>query len=118
MSSDMRSTYVIRYQGDVAAICGPRRFHLSPHIEIRSLDDPVRILVTAMCAFAGRIQVGSVEGAYSDERAERYARCLLIDDHEFAQLDRAGADDARLAMHFCLPVEQIVAKRADLAAAG
>jgi hypothetical protein len=118
MRPDIPTTILVRYRSDVVAVAGPHRFHLAPQIELLDRDDPLRMLVTFMCAFAGRVHAREVAGPYTDDRAERYARCVLIDDDAFRHAAEASVDDESLANRFNVPVEQIQAKRDDLADTG
>jgi hypothetical protein len=107
-------TTLIQYRGKAVGVAGPSRFHLAPHIEASAPHDPLRAMVALMCVFAERVQAGDIPPPYSDERAELYARCALIDDDEFRLADDGGLQDDVLAARFNVPVEQIDAKRRDL----
>ncbi len=108
------SVTLIMFEGQIAATAGARRFYLAPHVGARGLDDPLAQFVTLMAAFALRVKDGSAPGPYTDERAERFARFALIEDDEFRMLDANQLDDALLAGHFDVPVDQIEFKRQDL----
>ena len=107
-------TTLIQYRGEVVAIAGASRFHLAPHIEAREPGDPLRAVVALMCVFAERVHAGELPGPYSDGRAELYARCVLIDDDEFARAEADGESDDGLAARFNVPIQLIHAKRRDL----
>jgi hypothetical protein len=107
-------TTLIQYRGDIVAIAGATRFHLAPHIEAREPRDPLRAVAAMMCVFADRVSTGELPGPYSDDRAELYARCALIDDDEFRRADAEHPDDETLAQQFNVPFEQVAAKRQDL----
>jgi len=105
---------VVKYREEVVAVAGPARFYLAPDIETRAPQDPVRMMAVFTCAFANEVHTGALPGPYSDDRAELFARCALIDDDEFLRGQAAGDDDETLASRFGVPVEQIAAKRRDL----
>jgi hypothetical protein len=106
-------TVMLRYRGEVLGFAGATRFYLVPHIERLPGDHPLVRMACLMALFACQIREGSVGGPYTDERAELYARCALIPDDEFAELERGNWGDATLADHFGVPVEQICEKRLD-----
>lgn len=108
-------TTLIHYRGELVAIAGPERFYLAPHVAARPPSDPLRAMAALMCVFAQRVRDGDLLTPYSDGRAERYARSALIDDDEFRRADVRGDGDEALAAQFNVPVEQIEAKRRDLA---
>jgi hypothetical protein len=65
-----------------------------------------------MCLYSRDVDRRVVEGPYRSEDAELYARCVLLPDEEFEGcLDEP---DARLAVRFRVPIEQVSAKRRDL----
>ncbi len=105
---------LVSYQGEIVAVAGATRAYLVPRIEERGPDDPVVRFVLAMCLYAGRLKTADSALGYSDERAEYFARSLLVDDDEFQHLDANRFDDRLLAGHFNVPIEQVEAKRSDL----
>ena len=106
---------LVSYGGELAAVSGATRCYLAPHIEELGDDHPLTTFVVLMCAYAERVRSGHLPGRYADELAELFARSLLIDDDEFLELDANRYDDDLLAGHFGVPVEQVAAKRRDLA---
>lgn len=106
---------MIRYRGEVLGFAGATRFFLAPHIERLPEDHPLVRIACLMALFANQIREGEVPGPYNDARAELYARCALIPDEEFRRLEDEGWSDEILADHFGVPVEQVAAKRLDLA---
>jgi len=89
---------------------------LAPAIDDLPRGHPLRRFVVAMCMYAHDVRRGLVPGPYTDQRAELYARCLLLPDRAAA----AGADlsDKQLAEAWGMPLEQVRAKRCELGAAG
>ena len=65
-----------------------------------------------MCLYAHDVPGGLVPGPYSDQRAELYARCLLLPDQ--AVTAATTLTDAELAERFGVPLEQARAKRGEL----
>ena len=106
---------LISYRGEiVASTGGTRRFYFSPRLEGLDTDDPLVRFVSTMIAFSFAVGDGSAPGPYTDERAERFARLLLIDDVEFRSLDAECFGDTLLAGHFGVPVEQVNEMRHDV----
>jgi hypothetical protein len=58
------------------------------------------------------LELGQATGAYDEERAEGYARELLMPADCFASL--AGLPDAYLVACFGVPAEQVAVRRAEL----
>ncbi len=115
MSADhQHGVTLIVYQGEIVATAGGRRFYLAPQVQAMDSVDPLVGFVSLMAAFALRVRDGSAPGPYTDDRAERFARLALMEDGEFRMLDANRLDDALLAGHFGVPVEQVEAKRRDL----
>lgn len=104
--------HAITYAGRIVAFTGATRFHFTPELDDKPPEDPLRRFVSLMCAYAQDVDAGELPGPYSDQLAEVYARSALIDDDEFRRL-APTLDDAALAQHFNVPVEQIAHKRAD-----
>jgi hypothetical protein len=107
---------LISYRGRAAAMAGRDRFYLAPHIAERADGDPVKTFVCYLALYARDVLCGQLPGEpgrYFPARAERYARACLIPARAF--LARADRPDAELAEHFNVPLEQIAARRAELA---
>jgi hypothetical protein len=105
---------LISYRGEIVAAAGGTRFYFSPRLQELDTDDPLVRFVAVMIAFAFAVAEGTAPGPYTDERAERFARLLLIDDAEFRAFDAERFDDVLIAGHFGVPVEQVDEMRHDL----
>lgn len=105
---------LITYQGEIVATVGARRFWLAPQIDALTDDDPRAMFVALMAAYALQIRDFPDLGPYSDERAERFARVVLMNDEEFAIADANALTDQVIAGHFGVPVEQVGKKRLDV----
>jgi hypothetical protein len=108
---------LISYRGRVAAMAGPERFSLAPHIADLADGDPVKTFVCYLALYARDVLTGQLPdepSRYFPQRGERYARACLIPAREFLPL--AGRPDAELAQRFSVPIEQIPIRRAELAA--
>ena len=105
---------LISYRGEVVASAGATRLYLAPRVLELPADDAVRSFVSMMAVYALRVREGTAPGPYTHERAERFARLVLIDDDEFRMLAANRLDDRLLAGHFAVPIEQVPAKRDDL----
>jgi hypothetical protein len=81
-------------------------------LETHGFDDPLLRFVAAMCKLAMELERGLAEGNYDEERAQGYARELLMPEQEFAAL--GFLPDRYLATCFCVPPEQIPARRREL----
>lgn len=102
----------IHYADRPVAMAGAHEFWLTQSIERLPDGDPDKRVVVLMCAFARDIETGELPAPYSDDRAEHFAREALLPAREF--LARAGDEDVDLALHFRVPLREIVARRADL----
>src|SRR3954447_24700791 len=98
---------VISYDGEAAAVAGAIRLFLAPRLDALPPGDPLLVFVGFMCLYAKQISDGRLAGPYSDERASLFARCALMDDHEFRRLDSHRLGDVLIAGHFNVPVEQV-----------
>jgi hypothetical protein len=105
---------LIVYRDEVVASAGARRLYFAPRIASLDAGDPLVPFVSLMGSYAMQVRGGLAPGPYTDERAERFARCALIDDEEFRVLDANRLDDRLIAGHFGVPVEQVDEKRRDL----
>ena len=108
----------IIYRGEVVALARYEDVVLSPRLEALGREDPLIRFVFAMALFARAIEDGSAPGPFTEQRAQRYARLILIDDAEFRFLESRGIRDYLIAGHFGVPVEQVEEKRRDLVAPG
>jgi hypothetical protein len=105
---------LITYRGEIVATAGAREIYVSPRILALSDSDPLVMFVSLMGAYALKLRDEPELGPYSDEHAERFARCVLIDDDEFRMMDANRLEDRLIAGHFDVPVEQVGEKRRDL----
>ena len=68
----------ITYGGRTVAACTRRRAFLSAELDTLPADHPRRLLVMAMCLYAGEILNGLRTGPYRDSDARDYAIALLL----------------------------------------
>ena len=106
---------IITYNGRPAAVVARGRAHLLPTVALLEPEHPRRRWVTCMAFFARDVSAGRLPGPYSTRRAEHFARCALLPDEEFRQIERYP--EAVIAEYFGVPLEQVAEKRADLEAA-
>jgi len=107
---------LIVYRGRPLALAEPDRAHLHPALEAlaeRDESDPLVRFACALALHAFEVHAGLIAGPFDEARAERYARELLMPTDDFAPL--AGLTDAELAALFSVPVEQVSARRLELA---
>jgi len=104
---------LIRYGGQVVAVATQHHVLLAPSVSVLEADHPRRRFVAAL-AMVGR-EMTSEPGAepYDDAQAAFYARIVLMPEAEFDLLAER-LSDVELAEHFNVPLEQVVAKRADV----
>jgi hypothetical protein len=102
------SLNAVLYDGRLVALAGRRRCH----ILAEDLDERTLRFVAAMCLFNREVEAGRVPGAFTSERAARWARRLLIPPE-----DLSAGSDAQLAKELAVPVEQVMLARRDMAAA-
>jgi hypothetical protein len=105
---------LITYRGEIVATAGARRIYITQRIQQLDESDPLLMFVSLMGAYALQVRDDPDVGPYTDERAERFARVVLIDDGEFRMLDANELEDSVMAGHFGVPIEQIQEKRRDL----
>jgi hypothetical protein len=105
---------LVSYDGEIVATVGARRFYLAGAMRELDDDDARVLFVCFMATYALQLRDEPDLGPYTDERAERFARCLLMDDDEFVMLDANGLGDRLLAGHFGVPFEQVDKKRDDI----
>jgi hypothetical protein len=107
---------MISYRGHLVAIAGREEFRLAPDVAARPDGDPLKRWVCYLALYARDVLTGVLPdepSRYFPARGERYARECLIPPREFQAL--TNRSDAELAAHFNVPLEQITARRADLA---
>ena len=108
---------LIRYAGWPVALAGTDGVVFHPALLDLAERDEARPLVRFTCAMAlhaFEVDTGLEERPFEQLRAERFARELLMP----GELFRANAEetDAELAERFGVPVEQVPARRFELAA--
>lgn len=104
---------LISYRGEpVALVVNGDLAVFEPELEARGPDDPLFRFAAAMCRLAMEIELGLLAGPYDEERAEGYARELLMGADGFGAL--AALPDTYLAACFGVPDEQVPARRAEL----
>jgi len=103
----------ISYGGQAAAMAGRERFWLVGELAQLDPDNPLRVWVTCMCAYARDILSGELAGPYDASRAERFARAVLMPEEEFLVVAHKPARE--VADEFNVPIEQVDARAADLA---
>ena len=113
-STPLTGVTAVEYRGAVAGVVGSTRFYLSPDLALLDESDPLVVFVSVMAAYALRVREGSAPGPYTEERAEQFARLVLMDDEEFRMLDANRLENRLIAGHFGVPVEQVEDKRRDL----
>lgn len=104
--------HVVTYRDRPAAYIADGSARLAPSIEALELDHPIRRWATCLGYFALSVDDGSIPGEYTAGRAGHFARCALIPQDSFLALD--DHDDAILAEHFGVPLEQIAERRFDM----
>lgn len=104
----------IRFNGEVVAVIGPESVVLLPPIDALERDHPRRRFVSMMALIGREMQMPPDAEPYDDAVAEFYARSALMRNEEFLEADD-GRADAELAEQFNVPLDQIEAKRYDLA---
>jgi hypothetical protein len=114
LPTPIRTMSLIAYRGEIVAVPGASRVHLSPQLEALDSEDPFFRFVLLMVAYYLSVREGRAPGPYTDERAELFARLVLMDDDEFRSVDREGLEDVLIAGHFGVPIEQVDEKRHDL----
>lgn len=103
----------IIYRGELVAIATRARVHLAPEVAALRRGDPRLRFVAAMCLYSRDLDSGELAGPYRSGEAELYARCVLLPDDEFKL--HQHEPDGRLAARFQVPVDQVRAKRIDIA---
>jgi hypothetical protein len=107
---------LILYRGWPLALAEPDWVHPHPAVDALAERDESHPLVRFACALAlhaFEIDTRLIEGPFDQARAERYARELLLPVDDFAPL--AGLADGELAALFRVPIEQVGARRLELA---
>lgn len=103
----------ITYGGELVAIATRARVHLAPEVAALPRGDPKLRFVAAMCLYGRDVDTGELAEPYRSGDAELYARCVLLPDDELRL--HQHEPDGHLAARFQVPVEQVRAKRTDIA---
>ena len=96
------------------AVIDQESVYLMPEIAVLEEDHPRRRFVYMLALIGREMQLPPDAERYDADLATFYARAALIADGAFLCLDD-GRPDAALAEEFNVPLEQIEAKRYDLA---
>jgi hypothetical protein len=107
MSGDDR-VHLVVYNGATLAIVGPTRCH----VLMSGLDAPTLRFALTMCLYNGEVEAGRAPGPFSSERAEQWARWVLLG--QSLDLLRHGNNDSEVAGHLQVPVEQVALARGEL----
>lgn len=105
---------LIRHDGRPAAWVAGSKTAFAPWIDVLEADHPTRRWVACKAIFAMHVLDGTLPAAYTDERADLFARGALLPNALFCEL--ADLPAAWLAEHFNVPLPQIAEKRDDLRA--
>lgn len=103
----------ITYRGRLAAFAEDQHVLLAPHIGALEVDHPERRFVCCLCIHSCEVDEGLVRAAYTDRGAAAAARAMLMAAEAFiAYADLPGHELAGL---FCVPLDQVAARRGQLA---
>lgn len=100
----------ISRDGKTIAAATLTRFFLCDELNLRPIGDPERTFAIFMCAYARDVQAGELPGPYSDEDARRYARAALL---PLELIERPDVDLDRVAAAMQVPIDELLAARAD-----
>ena len=103
----------ISYRGELVALATRDRVYLAPGVSELPRGHPRLRFVAALCLYGRDVDGGEVPGPYDEGEAELYARCVLMPDEEFKP--HMHEIDVQVAERFRVPVEQVAAKRCDVA---
>jgi hypothetical protein len=104
----------IVHGGQLVAVITDELLWFMPSVAVLERDHPVRRFVGMKCLVAREMQLGPDAEPYDDAIADFYVRAALLPDEEFDEL-ALTLDDAALAEHFNVPLDQVEAKRYDRA---
>jgi len=110
------AVHVIVYGHRVVALSIPLAVALAAHIAVLEADHPIARWVAAMIIFSDLVNHSELNGPFHSSVADAFASMVLLADREVAAL--AHLPDCQLAELFNVPLKQIAAKRAELAALG
>lgn len=105
----------ITYDTHPVAMAGRHQFWLTQSVELLPDGHPLKRMTVFMCAFARDVLMGEVPGPYSDDRAARFAREVMLPPREFIAMSHE--EDIDLALHFQVPLREVGVRRAELDAA-
>ncbi|MBA2716454.1 MAG: ImmA/IrrE family metallo-endopeptidase [Propionibacteriales bacterium] len=103
----------ITYRSSAAAVATRERFWLVDEIDELPNGHPVKAWVTILCVFARDVMAGTIPGPFTQARAERFAREVMLPAERF--IARAHVEQEELAAHFNVPAEQVQVRFVDLA---
>jgi hypothetical protein len=95
----------VYYDGELVAVVGTRRFWL---VEDKH-DAATAWFVSVMCLCKREVDEGRIDGPFTSELAERWARLVLI----APRAGSAALPDVELAQELGVPVEQVALARAE-----
>jgi hypothetical protein len=104
---------VVRYGGAIAAVGTDEYVYFLPPIAALERDHPHRRFVGVVTLVVRQMALEPNPEPYDEDLARFYARILLMPNDEF-ELLCDELDDAELAEHFNVPLEQVAAKRRDV----
>jgi len=106
------SSILVQYRGAPVALVGARQLSFLGDVRHQPPGDPVVRFVAHMAYYAQLVLTGQMPPGYTNEDAERFARLALVNPAELARLRRRRNES--LAVHFRVPLEEIVRARAEL----
>ena len=105
LSENLRGTPFVAFRGEIVAVAGATRVYFARD----DLDPASQWFVAVMCLCKREVDAGRLEGPFTSELAERWARLLLIGPHSFA----ASLDDHEIASRLGVPTDQVALARAE-----
>ena len=103
----------IEYRGELVALVGSDRFHLSaPRLLACSPEDTDLRFVTVMCMCHRQAAEAGLTGHLAGDVLERWARHALIDERDL--LVSLDVPSPELARRLHVPVAQVLAAREEL----
>ena len=105
----------IFYDRQLAALAEGDRVILASHVDALEREHPRRRFIAALCVWSCEADAGNAALGRGPAAPEVYARALLMPAGLFDPLDLELADH-ELAELFNVPLEQVEARREDLAA--
>lgn len=108
----MEDMFILRHDGRAAAWIGGEQVTVADWVLRREPRDAVRRWILCRAFFVLELQGGRLDGVFSEQRADHFARSALMSDEEFVVV--SALDDAAIGEHFGVPVEQVAEKRVDV----